>query len=292
VVRKSQERKGKVCEYLQKLGESLGLNNSEDIIAEILSSIPIETSFEGILKGCEKKKMLNRKLKGFFRLESNSREEIKDWRKKEKEEMLATIAPLYMEIGVTETDARKLRETFHFGPTVAQYRWWKSKVAASFALSKSPGGRGYVWDLEDAVRSLYNKEDMTKFSQQNGTDLPLILSVDGGSVDHSNSMIFVKLVRSDLSWTNGNRHKVPSLAATLATLYMKEEPAKILEELGQLFKKINKLPVKLQSEEMARIIILTHSNDAKMSCILFGNPNAYCTRSGRPCFRCTASRGT
>jgi len=41
-----------------------------------------------------------------------------------------------------------------------------------------------------------------------------------------------------------------------------------------------------------RTIMITNSNDAKMSCVLFGNPNAYCTTKGRPCFRCTARRGT
>lgn len=127
--------------------------------------------------------------------------------------------PLYLDLRLTQGDVQKLMQTFHFGPTAAQYRWWKSKEAASFALSKSPGGRGYLWDLEDAVRSLYNEENMSALTVENGVHLPMFLSVDGGWLDHSNSAIFVKLVRSDSSWVEkGNRHKVPSLAATLAVL--------------------------------------------------------------------------
>lgn len=292
VVRSGKERKRTIRENLLKLGEKLGVPETEDIIAEILSTIPLETSFDGILKGSEKKKLLEKRLKGFFRQGKRMREESKERRKQEKKEMLAEIVPVYIDIGMTNADVRKIEKVLHFGPTLAQYRWWKDKLAASFALSKSPGGRGYIWDLEDAIRSLYCNEDMNNFSLENGNCLPLFLSVDGGSVDGSNSAVFVKLTRCDSSWIIGNRHKIPSLAATIAVLYMKEDGKKISEELGEIFSKLNYLPVILPNEDTSRKVSLTHSNDAKMSCILFGSPNAYCTRSGRPCFRCTATKGT
>lgn len=279
VVSNGKERKGKVLKYLHKLGEYLGLQEVDEIIAEILVSVKVEDSFDGILKGSEKKKILKHKLKGYFRLERGMRKECKRRRKQEREEMMAEIGPLYLDLRLTQGDVQKLMQTFHFGPTAAQYRWWKSKEAASFALSKSPGGRGYLWDLEDAVRSLYNEENMSALTVENGVHLPMFLSVDGGWLDHSNSAIFVKLVRSDSSWVEkGNRHKVPSLAATLAVLYMEEEPIKLAKELGHIYQKLNGLPVQFPNETHQRIVSLTHSNDAKMSCILFGSPNAYCTR--------------